>query len=175
LTLRSLAAAVGVSHAAPAHHFATLTGLRTALAAIGFHRFGNAIADESAGAPDPETRMRRASRAYLAYALRQPGLFRLMFTQELLDWTDPELSAQAAKAKAQLSIVCGPVAERLGLEPAAKRALEHFVWATVHGQAMLVIDGQLGPSPTLADLPGPESGCPDIAALLFSQAPGRNP
>ena len=169
LTLRSLASAVGVSHAAPAHHFSTLTGLRTALAAIGYRRFGEAMAGECAGAPDPEARMRAGGRAYLAFALRQPGLFRLMFTKDLLDWTHPDLAAEAAAARAQLSDLCGPAAERLRLAPAARPALERLVWATVHGQAQLAIDGQLGPSMTPADLPGPESGCPDIAALLFRQ------
>jgi AcrR family transcriptional regulator len=174
LTLRSLATAVGVSHAAPAHHFATLTGLRTALAAIGYHRFGDAMAQACAGAAGPEARLREAGRAYLAFALRQPGLFRLMFTKELLDWTNPDLAAAAAASRAQLSNLCGPAAKRLRLAPAARPALEHLVWAAVHGQAQLAIDGQWGPSPSPADLPGPESGCPDIAALLFRRAPGAN-
>ena len=170
LTLRSLATAVGVSHAAPAHHFSTLTGLRTALAAIGYQRFGAAMRDECLDAPDPEARMRAASRGYLAFALSQPGLFRLMFTKELLDWTHPDLAGQAAAARAQLSTICAPAAERLRLDAAARRALEHLVWATVHGQAQLAIDGQLGPAHAPADLPGPGSGCPDIATLLFRMA-----
>lgn len=155
---------------APAHHFSTLTGLRTALAAIGYQRFGAAMRDECLDAPDPEARMRAASRGYLAFALSQPGLFRLMFTKELLDWTHPDLAGQAAAARAQLSTICAPAAERLRLDAAARRALEHLVWATVHSQAQLAIDGQLGPAHAPADLPGPESGCPDIATLLFRMA-----
>jgi len=170
LTLRSLAIVLGVSHAAPAYHFSTITGLRTALAGIGYQRFGEAMLSECAGVPDPEARMRAASRAYLAFALQRPGLFRLMFTKELLDWTSPDLAGPATAARAQLSQVCEPVTERLHLGPTAQRALEHLVWASVHGLAQLAIDGQLGPAHAPTDLPGPESGCPDIATLLFREA-----
>ena len=39
LTLRGCAARAGVSHAAPAHHFDGLDGLRVAIAEEGFDRF----------------------------------------------------------------------------------------------------------------------------------------
>jgi hypothetical protein len=32
------------------------------------------------------------------------------------------------------------------------QALAPFIWATVHGVAMLAIDGQLGPDPAAADV-----------------------
>ena len=86
LTLRRTAAAAGVSHAAPAHYFPTLKNLLTALAAIGFERFGAAIAaqHDKAGR-DPEARMRAGGRAYVEFAAGNPGLFRLMFSSTLLD------------------------------------------------------------------------------------------
>ena len=43
LTLRACAARAGVSHAAPAHHFAGLPGLLTAIAARGFGIFTDTI------------------------------------------------------------------------------------------------------------------------------------
>ena len=68
LTLRGVAAAVGVSHAAPGHHFGTLTGLRTALAAIGYARFGASMRAERAAAPDdPAAQMRAARRGVNAF------------------------------------------------------------------------------------------------------------
>ena len=39
LSLRKVAAQVGVSHAAPGHHFPTLRDLLTSLASVGFVRF----------------------------------------------------------------------------------------------------------------------------------------
>ena len=47
LTLRKCAALAGVSHAAPAHHFDGLDGLRQAIASEGFSRFRQAMLDAS--------------------------------------------------------------------------------------------------------------------------------
>src|SRR5947207_13010795 len=43
LTLRAAAREAGVSHAAPTHHFGDMTGLLSALAAVGFRRFAAAL------------------------------------------------------------------------------------------------------------------------------------
>src|SRR6266568_6229969 len=48
LTLRAVAREAGVSHAAPTHHFADLTGLVSELAAIGFRQFNVAMAAATA-------------------------------------------------------------------------------------------------------------------------------
>src|SRR3954447_16214073 len=53
LTLRAVARAAGVSHAAPPHHFGDLTGLLSELAAIGYRRFGAAMAAARAAASMP--------------------------------------------------------------------------------------------------------------------------
>ena len=54
LTLRAAAREAGVSHAAPAHHFGSLSGLLSELAASGFVRFGERMqAEAEAVGPDP--------------------------------------------------------------------------------------------------------------------------
>jgi AcrR family transcriptional regulator len=167
LTLRGVAAAVGVSHAAPGHHFGTLTGLRTALAAIGHVRFGASMRAERAAVPgDAAAQMRAARRGYLSFAMGQPALFRLMGSSPLLDWSDPELGRAAAAARAELTAICAPAADRLGLTTdEARRALEHLVWSEVHGYALLRIDGQI--ADVMAVPPSP-----DLAALLFGGEDG---
>src|SRR3979411_2963351 len=50
LTLRAVAREAGVSHAAPTHHFADLTGLVSELAAIGFRQSNTAMAAAGAAA-----------------------------------------------------------------------------------------------------------------------------
>ena len=169
LTLRGVAAAVGVSHAAPAHHFGTLAALRTAIATIGYERFMLAMRTERASAPaDPASQMRAARRGYLAFARSQPALFRLMFTSTLLDWSDAPLTEAAIAARAQLMQVCAPVADRLGLRgPVPRLALERLVWSEVHGLALLTIEGQLGDMPDGFDVMPPD-GSPDLAALLLA-------
>src|SRR5882757_2625180 len=58
LTLRAVAREAGVSHAAPTHHFADLTGLVSELAAIGFRQFNTAMA-AAGSAAGPALRERR--------------------------------------------------------------------------------------------------------------------
>jgi AcrR family transcriptional regulator len=153
LTLRGVAARAGVSHAAPAHHFPTLRDLLTALAAVAFRRFHAAIEAGLAAAPDtPVAKVRGACAGYLAFATAHPGLFRLMFDAERLDWGDPELSEAGKAARSQLADFCRPYADGLGLATPADRVdLERFVWAIAHGYADLAVDGQLGAG--AADLP----------------------
>lgn len=163
LSLRAIAADLGVSHAAPAHHFGTLTGLRTALATVGYARFGTAmkIARENAG-PDPEAQMRAVGVSYIDFAESSPALFRLMFTAPLLDWSEATLQVAATAARQELIEICRPAADRLGLvDPVMRGALERLVWSSVHGFAHLSVSGQFD-----AQCP-PEAGLLDIAALLF--------
>ena len=167
LTLRGVAAAVGVSHAAPGHHFGSLTALRTALATIAFERFGDAMrAERTRCAADPATQMRAARRGYLAFATGHPALFRLMCSAPLLDWTDAGLERAAGTARDELTAICAPAADLMGLAtPEARRALEHLVWSEVHGYALLRIDGQIADAMAV-----PPS--PDLAALLFGGEDG---
>jgi len=145
LSLRKVAARVGVSHAAPEHHFPTMRHLMNAIAISGFEMFTRSMAEERAQAlPTPIEQMRAAGRGYLAYARRHPGLFRLMFTANLLDWTDRVLQQQAELGYRQLEEICAPAADFLGLRTAAeRRSLASLVWSEVHGRAHLIIDQNL--------------------------------
>lgn len=167
LSLRKVAARVGVSHAAPEHHFPTLRHLMNAMATKGFELFTRSMADERAAAADaPEEQMRAAARGYLGYARAHPALFRLMFTKSLLDWSDPVLQEQAGLGRLQLIDICAPAAQMMGLKDAAEqRALEGLVWSQVHGQAHLMIDQKL-PDADDPDCPQPATHF-DIAALIF--------
>src|ERR1700750_1746429 len=86
LTLRAIARAAGVSHAAPNNHFGDLTGLLSELAALGFARFGAQLAAAMAhGGDDARRRMTAMGLAYVGFARAQPGLFALMFRNDRLD------------------------------------------------------------------------------------------
>ncbi len=130
LSLRAVARAAGVSHAAPAHHFGDLRGLLTALAAIGFRRFAGSLAEAAGSATDP---LRAIGRAYVRYARTQPALFLLMFHNGVLDGDDAEFQAATAEAFAALADV------------SQGRALAS--WCLVHGFAMLLLDGRLPAQP----------------------------
>jgi AcrR family transcriptional regulator len=169
LSLRKIAARVGVSHAAPEHHFPSLRHLLNAMAREGFILFTRSIALERENAPgDQAEQLRAALRGYLNYARAHPALFRLMFNEGVLDWSDEELTDKARAAYRQLQEICAPIAAFRGLKTEAERAsLEHLVWSLAHGQAHLIIDQKL-PDPAGDDCP-PHAPPLDLASLLFQR------
>ena len=143
LTLRAAAREAGVSHAAPAHHFGSLAGLLSELAAVGFVRFREWIAAEiDAAAPTPDARALAVSRGYVGFARAAPGLFRLMFRSEQLDWTNAALGREGAAA---FMLLLPPEGEGTPVLPASPQALTRAMshWSMVHGLASLLIDGRL--------------------------------
>src|SRR5271166_4254243 len=97
LTLRAVARRVGVSPAAPAHHFGDVAGLLTEVAARGFEALSQALraAEADAGA-DPAARLDAQGRAYVAFALRHPARVRLMFRRDMCDPESPRLKEAAS-------------------------------------------------------------------------------
>src|SRR5690349_16441790 len=84
VSLRELARAAGVSHAAPAHHFTDRRGLFTALATEGFELLAAALTDARPQFVD-------AAKAYVRFALDHPGHYAVMFDKSLYDDTNDEL------------------------------------------------------------------------------------
>jgi AcrR family transcriptional regulator len=166
VTLRAVASRAGVSHAAPAHHFGNLKGLMTALAAIAFGRLYESIeAAMAAARARPAERLRAASRGYVGFAQRNPGLFRLMFNSALLDCDDPELLRAAARAYEQLLSIAAPAAALRGGRSADDvNAVAMQIWCTVHGFSHLLLEGQIAPPPGGGE---PVSRLPDLAELLL--------
>jgi AcrR family transcriptional regulator len=82
LSLRELAASLGVSRAAPYRHFVDRRALLAALAAEGFDEL-TAIHRGAIGRT-PRARLAAAGRGYLAFAAERPQMFRLMFVSDLL-------------------------------------------------------------------------------------------
>jgi AcrR family transcriptional regulator len=144
LTLRATAREAGVSHAAPAHHFGDLSGLLTELAASGFVRFRQHLQSgiDSAGSA-PGVRLIGLGRGYVAFARACPGLFRLMFRSERLDWTSPTLS-QAGEAAFALLLQIDRSADEapVPMEPPSM-TIAMTRWSLVHGLATLLVDGRV--------------------------------
>jgi AcrR family transcriptional regulator len=144
LSLRTLAARVGVSHAAPAHHFGDKRGLLAAIAEEGFRRQVQAMEVARDRAPHPMAAFRAVGVAYVAFALEHTAHFRVMFHAGLADKSDlPDLAAVCA---ASLDILRDGIVhnQRAGLiREGDPVEIALLAWAAVHGVSMLAVDGQL--------------------------------
>lgn len=168
LTLREVARAAGVSHAAPYHHFPTRTALLDALAEEGFAGLDRAMAEAKAGPAaggpaevgqtprpvDGADVMVRIGRAYVDFACAHPEQLQVMFRPRHHESEGPpppalaEIGAQAYGHLADGVRVC----QAQGLAPAGDpNELALSAWSLVHGFASLWGQGQLG-----ALIPGPE-------------------
>ncbi len=167
LSLRRVAAQIGVSHAAPLHHFASLRDLLTAISAVGFQRFTASMRAHRDAAPDdPQSQMRATVEGYVAYAVSSPAVFRLMFDSSRLDWTHEDLSTHARAAYGQLAEICAAAARALSLtRPHEVASLEHLVWSQAHGRAHLTIDGQFARTGSAGEAAA--GGPLDLTALIF--------
>jgi AcrR family transcriptional regulator len=143
LTLRAVARAAGVSHAAPAHHFGDLVGLLSELAAVGYTRLAARFdAAMAAAGAAPDRRLRAMGRAYVGFARTHPGLFQLMFRAERLDAARPALRAatEAAAEALRAAIAARPGPSAPALQAVAQAAA---LWSLVHGFSVLLIDGRM--------------------------------
>lgn len=140
VTLRAVARAAGVSHAAPRNHFGSLAGLLSALAAEGFARLIEA-ASPTLAIHDANERMHRFGRCYVRFAIDHPGLFSLMFRDEVLDNSLPDLRS----ARAELLDLLGKASGTSAPDSVTPEAAKHMAlaWAQVHGFASLFLDGRL--------------------------------
>lgn len=136
LSIRKVAAAAGVSHAAPAHHFPSLAHLRTAVIAEGYRLFIRSMEDAIAAAPDdPRERVRGACVGYLRFARAYPGLFGTMFGTYTHLVEDEAFREVSEASYAVLARVAAPFAGD------APRETEFAIWSLVHGYASLLVRG----------------------------------
>lgn len=160
LTLRGVAREVDASHAAPKNHFGDLTGLVSELAAVGFDRFADSMQAAASRQENPQDRLNAIGRAYVEFALADPGLFQLMFRGERLDKSRPALHAAMERAFGTLSGAVGAMQDNDREAAHAARAHAARAWSMVHGFAILLLDGRLNP---LLDASAPRA---DALALL---------
>ncbi|WP_147916224.1 TetR/AcrR family transcriptional regulator [Ruania zhangjianzhongii] len=156
VSLRDLARRAGVSHAAPAHHFADKTGLLTAMAAEGF----DLLADELEAAHPPAD-IYRLGAAYVSFATGHRAHFDVMFRPDLYRSDDPALVAAQQRAGAALRHgVAALPPERRGADPELARI---SAWSLVHGFTTLWLQQMLPPG--LGE--SPEQAFRSISTFLF--------
>jgi AcrR family transcriptional regulator len=149
LSLRELARAAGVSHAAPAHHFTDRRGLFTALATEGFGMLADALKDARPDFLD-------AALAYVRFALGHPGHYEVMFDKSLYDATNPDLVSAETAAGAELAAGVGTLDDPRANDDPQAAALA--AWSLVHGFSLLwlnkAIDDETDPIATVHRVAG---------------------
>ncbi len=153
LTLREIGARLGVSRTALYRHFADKRALLAAVATEGFRTLRNRLLS----AWDEGGRNRAAfeamGAAYVRFAVDNPSHYRVMFGG-FLDpkGCDPELAVEASGAFQALVDALASL-QRDGLvRRDDTTTMARYVWAVVHGIAMLGIDGQLREAGAVDDL-----------------------
>lgn len=143
LSLRAVARRAGVSHAAPAHHFASLGLFLSACAASGFADFSEALLAARARASTPASAMAEMGRAYLAFAGQHPAMFRLMFNHDAIEERATEHIEQGGRAYQTLVDAVRALDERVDDRTLEFRTLA--IWSLAHGYADLMLERQVGP------------------------------
>jgi len=145
-TLREAARRVGVSPAAPSHHFRDAKGLLTEVALLGFRDFGEALAAaDKRGGKDPMRRLYEQGVAYVRFALRYPARFQLMFRVDKHDHTNAEF---VRVSQASFRILEDAIRAATGTAPHRPlspdgQGLLIAVWSMVHGYCHLAFGGEL--------------------------------
>jgi AcrR family transcriptional regulator len=144
LTLRTIGERLGVSRTALYRHFADKQALLAAVSTEGFRTLRLATRDawdrHGGGRPGFEA----MAVAYVRFAVAHSAHYRVMFGRHLESATrDSELEREATGAFGVLveALIAQQEAGILRRDDARLQA--RYVWATVHGVAMLAIDGQL--------------------------------
>lgn len=168
LSLRQVAAQAGVSHTAPRHHFGDKKQLLTVLAIDGFETLAAAMSHVLDTVDAPNDRLPALLSAYVAHHRNHPGYAAIMWRNDLLDTTHPDLRRAsvrtfqllhdaAATNEAPLAVSLGPY--RFAL----------MLWSLGHGVSTLA--DRL--TPTLADAigdPDPDLPAPEQLVTQFTHA-----
>ncbi|GAB4550741.1 MAG: TetR/AcrR family transcriptional regulator [Anaerolineae bacterium] len=145
LDLRAVARRAGVSHVASYRHFADKNALLAAIAQEGFVQLAEWLQTAINQADvDIEAQLIAAARAYVDFALAQPSLMREMFSGLAPRRDDYPSLHDAAKRCATLITAIFERAQSSGLLPDGDAwVYGRQGWSTIHGLAMLLLEGQL--------------------------------
>jgi AcrR family transcriptional regulator len=143
LSLRELARAAGVSHAAPRRHFADRQALLDALALEGFAQLGAILRAAIADGPDDFAgQLRTTAHAYIAFASRDAELLELMFSSKHGEHAEEIERAAQGAFSVMLSLIMRGQDE--GVLPAGdpeRVGMVHL--ATIQGIATLLAGGMV--------------------------------
>ena len=144
VTMRQLAAELGVSPMTPYRYFADKEDILAAVRTNGFNRFAEAL--ETALAHTQGSARAKSSavgEAYLNFAFEHPQTYKLMFDLNQPHEQDyPELVAAASRANAMRSAYIKGLVEA-GVMEGDPEEIGRMYWAATHGAVTLELAGKL--------------------------------
>lgn len=145
VTMRQLAAALGVSPMTPYRYFKDKDAILAAVRASGFARFAQAMKAAFLKESEPVAQSREVGRAYADFALGNPDAYRLMFDFAQPNEADyPELVEAATTARQMLVRQAeGMIAS--GQIEGEPEMVAHMLWAALHGAVVLQMAGKISP------------------------------
>ena len=139
VTIRQLAAAVGVSPMTPYRYFKDKDAILAAVRARAFDRHADALEAAFRGA-QPGGHTEALGGAYVRFALENPEAYKLMFDVHQPSAGDyPDLVRAGARSHATMTLNL-TAAESTGQDP---DLVGHMFWAALHGPLMLQLSGML--------------------------------
>ena len=146
VVLREVARRTGVSHNAAYRHFADRDELLAEIASLAAAQLEQAMqrrldgVRETDPAPRARARLRETGRAYVEFALSEPGLFTVAFCP--IETDNPSTMADAGPYLL-LGQVLDELVEAGAVSPAGREGADVACWAAVHGLSVLLLDGPL--------------------------------
>jgi AcrR family transcriptional regulator len=142
-TLREVARRAGVSHNAPYRHFRDKDAIFATVAAQGFRELTQAMREPGKGPSNALDKLKQSGLAYVAFAVRRPEHFTVMFDAPVCTSKDPEYT-QASQESFNTLVNYIRNCQEEGQLPAGK-TLERtlYAWSLVHGIAKLAVAGRL--------------------------------
>ena len=144
LTLRTVGARLGVSRSALYRHFADKQSLLATVGKEGFSKLRQALADAWEENGHGRIGFDAMHRAYVQFAVAHPSHYRVMFGGFIESGAKDDLFI--AEAKAAFQVLVNALVEQQNAGDIRRDdpvLMARFVWALVHGTALLFIDGQL--------------------------------
>lgn len=156
LSLRAMAAEVGVSHMAPYSHFKSKKALFQEVAASGFDALANKMAQDSEGMTNASELILSYGVTYIEFALAQPQLYRLMLGQvenlgrrstnkteehDTAPLTSSDISSELQRSSKRPFTLLESAFAQTSRNTLKVKAQALGAWSMVHGMAALLIEG----------------------------------
>lgn len=145
MTMRHVAAELGVSPMTPYRYFKDKDDILAAVRTRAFNRMAAAVEAAFASATDPVARSREVGRAYVTFALEHQHAYRLMFDLSQSTEADyPDLVAACTRARAMMTRQAAELIDA-GLITGEPEMVAHMLWSALHGAVVLQMADKLSP------------------------------